>query len=295
MGASIDGRAHGDRAPLTVRGGPLRGVELDLPVASAQVKTALLLAGLRAEGTTVVTEPAASRDHTERMLSALGAKVKRDGLSVSVQGGGQIDPMDVAVPGDLSSAAFLIVAALLRPGSEITLDGVGLNPTRSGVLEALIQMGASIKTETTRDDGGEPAGSVWVEHSRLTGVDVDVSPSLIDEVPILCVAATQAEGRTRIRGADELRVKESDRIAAMEDGLRRLGADVEALPDGLVITGPTALRGGDIDPRGDHRVALAFAVAGLVSQDNVVVREWSCVDTSFPEFLDVLERLQDRR
>jgi 3-phosphoshikimate 1-carboxyvinyltransferase len=295
MGASIDGRAHGDRAPLTVRGGPLRAVELDLPVASAQVKTALLLAGLRAEGTTVVTEPAASRDHTERMLSALGAKVKRDGLSVSVQGGGQIDPMDVAVPGDLSSAAFLIVAALLRPGSEITLDGVGLNPTRSGVLEALIQMGASIKTETTRDDGGEPAGSVWVEHSRLTGVDVDVSPSLIDEVPILCVAATQAEGRTRIRGADELRVKESDRIAAMEDGLRRLGADVEALPDGLVITGPTALRGGDIDPRGDHRVALAFAVAGLVSQDNVVVREWSCVDTSFPEFLDVLGRLQDRR
>jgi 3-phosphoshikimate 1-carboxyvinyltransferase len=295
MGASIDGRAHGDRAPLTVRGGRLRAVELDLPVASAQVKTALLLAGLRAEGTTVVTEPAASRDHTERMLSALGAKVKRDGLSVSVQGGGQIDPMDVAVPGDLSSAAFLIVAALLRPGSEITLDGVGLNPTRSGVLEALIQMGASIRTETTRGDGGEPAGSVWVEHSRLTGVDVDVSPSLIDEVPILCVAATQAEGRTRIRGADELRVKESDRIAAMEDGLRRLGADVEALPDGLVITGPTALRGGDIDPRGDHRVALAFAVAGLVSQDNVVVREWSCVDTSFPEFLDVLGRLQDRR
>jgi 3-phosphoshikimate 1-carboxyvinyltransferase len=295
MGASIDGRAHGDRAPLTVRGGPLRGVKLDLPVASAQVKTALLLAGLRADGTTVVTEPAASRDHTERMLSAVGAKVNRDGLSVSVQGGGRIDPMDAAVPGDLSSAAFLIVAALLCPGSEITLDGVGLNPTRSGVLEALVQMGASIKTETTGGDGGEPSGSVWVEHSGLTGVDVDVSPSLIDEVPILCVAATQAEGRTRIRGADELRVKESDRIAAMEDGLRRLGADVEVLPDGLVITGPTPLRGGDIDSRGDHRVALAFAVAGLVSQDNVVVREWSCIDTSFPEFLDVLGRLQGKR
>jgi 3-phosphoshikimate 1-carboxyvinyltransferase len=295
MGASIDGRAHGDRAPLSVRGGRLSAVELDLPVASAQVKTALLLAGLRAEGTTVVTEPTASRDHTERMLSALGAKVERDGLSVSVQGGGQIDPMTMVVPGDLSSAAFLIVAALLCPGSRISLNGIGLNPTRSGVLETLIEMGASIKTEATDRDGGEPAGSVWVEHSRLTGVDVDVSPSLMDEVPILCIAATQADGRTRIRGAGELRVKESDRIAAMEDGLRRLGADVEALPDGLVITGPTPLGGGDIDPRGDHRIALAFAIAGLVSQDNVVVHGWSCVDTSFPEFLDVLGRLQEKR
>jgi 3-phosphoshikimate 1-carboxyvinyltransferase len=295
MGASLDGRAHGDRAPLTVRGGRLSGVELDLPVASAQVKTALLLAGLRAEGTTVVTEPAASRDHTERMLNALGAKVERDGLSVSVQGGGEIDPMDMVIPGDLSSAAFLIVAGLLCPGSRLALNGVGLNPTRSGVLDTLIEMGASIQTETTHHDGGEPAGSVWVEHSQLTGVDVDVSPSLVDEVPILCIAATQAHGRTRIRGASELRVKESDRIAAMEDGLRRLGADVEALPDGLVITGPTLLGGGDIDPRGDHRIALAFAIAGLVSQDNVVVHGWSCVDTSFPEFLDVLARLQDKR
>jgi 3-phosphoshikimate 1-carboxyvinyltransferase len=295
MGASIDGRAHGDRAPLTVRGEVLHAVQVDLSVASAQVKTALLLAGLRADGTTVVTEPAASRDHTERMLGARGARVERDGLSVSVRGGEEIIPMDMTVPGDLSSAAFLIVAALLCPGSEIELLGVGLNPTRSGLLETLVEMGASIRTDATDGDGGEPAGSVWVEHSQLTGVDVDVSPSLLDEVPILCIAATQAEGRTHIRGAGELRVKESDRIAAMTDGLTRLGADVEAHPDGLVITGPTPLGGGDIDPRGDHRIAVAFAIAGLISQDNVVVHGWSCVDTSFPEFLDVLARLQDKR
>jgi 3-phosphoshikimate 1-carboxyvinyltransferase len=295
MGASIDGRAHGDRAPLTVRGEVLHAVQVDLSVASAQVKTALLLAGLRADGTTVVTEPAASRDHTERMLGARGARVERDGLSVSVRGGEEIIPMDMTVPGDLSSAAFLIVAALLCPGSEIELQRVGLNPTRSGLLETLVEMGASIRTDATDGDGGEPAGSVWVEHSQLTGVDVDVSPSLLDEVPILCIAATQAEGRTHIRGAGELRVKESDRIAAMTDGLTRLGADVEAHPDGLVITGPTPLGGGDIDPRGDHRIALAFAIAGLISQDNVVVHGWSCVGTSFPEFLDVLARLQDKR
>jgi 3-phosphoshikimate 1-carboxyvinyltransferase len=295
MGASIDGRAHGDRAPLAVRGEVLHAVQVDLSVASAQVKTALLLAGLRADGTTVVTEPAASRDHTERMLGARGARVERDGLSVSVRGGEEIIPMDMTVPGDLSSAAFLIVAALLCPGSEIELLGVGLNPTRSGLLETLVEMGASIRTDATDGDGGEPAGSVWVEHSQLTGVDVDVSPSLLDEVPILCIAATQAEGRTHIRGAGELRVKESDRIAAMTDGLTRLGADVEAHPDGLVITGPTPLGGGDIDPRGDHRIAVAFAIAGLISQDNVVVHGWSCVDTSFPEFLDVLARLQDKR
>jgi 3-phosphoshikimate 1-carboxyvinyltransferase len=296
MGASIDGRAHGDRAPLTVRGGPLHAVDVDLSVASAQVKTAVLLAGLRAEGTTVVTEPAPSRDHTERMLGALGATLERDGLSVSVRGGGgEIRPMDMAVPGDVSSAAFLIVAALLCPGSEIELTGVGLNPTRTGLLETLVDMGGSITWEATDGDYTEPVGSVRVERSRLTGVDVDVSPSLMDEVPILCVAATQAEGRTRIRGGGELRVKESDRIAAMSDGLTKLGADVEPRPDGLVITGPTPLRGGDVDPRGDHRIALAFAIAGLISQDNVVVHGWSCVDTSFPEFLDVLGRLQDKR
>jgi 3-phosphoshikimate 1-carboxyvinyltransferase len=295
MGASIDGRAHGDRAPLTVRGGPLHAVDVDLSVASAQVKTALLLAGLRAEGTTVVTEPSPSRDHTERMLGALGATLERDGLSVSVRGGGEIRSMDMTVPGDVSSAAFLIVAALLCPGSEIELTGVGLNPTRTGLLETLVDMGGSITWEATAGDHIEPAGSVRVEHSRLTGVDVHVSPSLLDEVPILCVAATQAEGRTRVRGGSELRVKESDRITAMTDGLTKLGANVEPLPDGLVVTGPTPLQGGDVDPRGDHRIALAFAIAGLISQDNVVVHGWSCVDTSFPEFLDVLGRLQGKR
>ena len=295
MGAAIDGRSHGDRAPLFVRGGKLEGIDFESPVPSAQVKSAVLLAGLAASGTTSVVEPLLSRDHTERMLEAAGVAVERSGLEVSLRGGQQVEAREWAVPGDFSAAAFLIVAALLTPGSELTIDNVGLNPTRTGLLETLREMGADI--DVSERGGVEPAGSVTVRSSELRGVDVPPEriPSMVDELPILAVAATQAHGDTRIAGAAELRVKESDRIAATKDGLRALRASVEELRDGLVISGPARLEAAEVESRGDHRIALALAVAGIVSGQNVKVRGWSSVNTSFPEFLDVLGRARRRR
>jgi 3-phosphoshikimate 1-carboxyvinyltransferase len=297
MGASIDGRDHGRFPPLCVRGGELQGIDVELPVASAQVKTALLLAGLRAVGTTSVTEPHPSRDHTERMLEAAGVAVARHGAAVSVEGGSEVAARSWSVPGDLSSAFFLLVAAAVVPGSDLTVAGVGLNPTRTGALQVLRRMGASVDVEVTGEDGGEPAGRVRVGASSLRGVTVDAgtAPGLLDEVPALAVAATQAEGVTEIRGAGELRVKESDRIRALVEGLRALGADAEELRDGLAVRGPAALDGGVVSSHGDHRIAMSFAVAGLVSATRVRVDGWSCVDTSFPDFLDVLGEAQGKR
>lgn len=295
MGAAIDGRAHGDRAPLAIRGGDLSGIDLEMTVASAQVKTAVLLAGLRATGTTSVTEPVPSRDHTERMLAAAGIEVRAQGATVSVDGG-EPAPLDWRIPGDVSAAMFLVVAALLLPGSDLIITDVGINPTRSGGLDALAGMGAQLDVDVLDNVGGEPVGRIAARTSDLKGVRIaDAEASgVMDEIPVLAVAATQAEGETVVTGAQELRVKESDRIAAMVEGLRALGADVEELPDGIVIRGPTRLAGGTIDSRGDHRIALAFAVAGLVAQGPVRVNGWGCVDTSFPEFLDVLGRAQGR-
>ena len=290
MGAAIDGRAHGDLAPLVVRGGDLAGVDIELPVASAQVKSALLLAGLSASGSTQVTEPGLSRDHTERMLMALGVELVRKGRSVAVTGGATWSGFDAVVPGDISSAMFLIAAAAVVPGSRLTLTGVGLNPTRRGALDVLVSMGSDVTWEEETTSLGEPIGSVTVSCQPLRGVQVDPAlvPSLIDEVPVLAVIATQAEGETTFTGAHELRVKESDRIASLVAGLRAVGAEAEELPDGLVVRGPTPLHGGEIDSHGDHRIALAFAVAGLLSSEKVRVVGWSSVDTSFPEFLDLL-------
>lgn len=294
MGARIDGRAGGDFAPLFVRGGDLTGVAHTLPVASAQVKTALLLAGLGAQGTTSVTEPRLSRDHTERMLAAAGIPVVRNGGAVSVVGGGRPAPGDRRVPGDLSSAAFVLAAAVLIPGSDVLLENVGINPTRTGFLEVLTAMGADISIEAVDAWGGEPVGAIRVRSSALRGghVGAPEAVSLIDELPILAVVATQAAGRTIIRGAGELRVKESDRIAAMAAGLSALGAEVETRPDGLVISGPTQLRTAEVDSCGDHRVAMSLAVGGLIAQGPVTIRGWDCVDTSFPGFVDTLEALQ---
>ena len=291
MGASIDGRAFGDRAPLFVRGAELHGVDHETPVASAQVKTALLLAGLRAEGTTTITEPGASRDHTERMLAALGAPVVAGGRSVSVEGGSDLPPLEIDVPGDASAAAFLVVAALLVEGSELTIEGVGVNPTRVGFMEVLAAMGGDVTVEETGREIGEPVGSMSARASSLRSFDVgaDRVPGLIDEIPILAVAATQATGRTTFFGVHELRVKESDRISAIADGLRRLGGKVEVGPDTITIEGPTPLHGGTVDSYGDHRIAMALAVAGLLTTEKVTVRGWSAVDVSFPGFLDVLE------
>lgn len=296
MGATIDGARHGDRAPLFVRGGPLSAIDLELPTPSAQVKSCVLLAGLRASGRTSVAEPAPSRDHTERMLAAAGVQLVRTGSTVAVEGGRELEAIDWEVPGDFSAAMFFVVAATLVPGSELTIERVGLNPTRTAALDVLRAMGADVEIEAEAASGGEPYGTLRVRHSQLHGVEVAGEPvgALLDEVPALAVAASQAEGETVIRDAAELRVKESDRLATMTQGLRAIGADVEELRDGLVVRGPSPLSGGRVSSHGDHRVAMSFAVAGLVAESNVVVDGWSCVDTSFPGFLDVLGRAQGR-
>ncbi len=294
MGASIEGRSGGAFAPLAVRGGELTGIDVELDVASAQTKTALLLAGLNATGTTRVTEPCQSRDHTERMLIASGVPLRTNRTTTSVARHREVRPLEHRIPGDISSAVFLLAAATVVPGSHLILARVGLNPTRIASLDALARMGARLEWEVAEEWCGEPSGSVRASHSQLTGTVIEGQeiPKLIDEIPMLAVLASQADGVTIVRDAAELRVKESDRIEAVVEGLLALGADAEALPDGLVIRGPTPLRGGVVDSRGDHRIALAFAVAGLIAKGGVEIEEWDCVDTSFPEFLDLLHRAQ---
>lgn len=294
MGATIDGRDHGNLLPLSIRGGRLEPVDIELAVASAQVKTALLLAGLAAEGRTEVVEPGISRDHSERMLAAAGVPVERtveQGRAVTaVVGPARPEPRVWEVPGDVSSALYLVVAALLVPGSDLTIVRVGLNPTRTAALDVLTRMGADLTWEVTGEAGGEPVGSIRARTSELSGFTIEAGevPALIDELPILAVAASRAAGTSHVSGAAELRVKESDRIAAMVGGLRSLGVTAEELPDGFVIEGADALSGGVIEPRNDHRIALSFAVAGLIATDNVKVLSWSSIDSSFPEFLEVL-------
>jgi 3-phosphoshikimate 1-carboxyvinyltransferase len=277
------------KPPLTLDGGSLRPITWDLPVASAQVKTAVLLAGLDAEGITTVKEPAPSRDHTERLLPAFGVPVERAGLSVSVRGPARLQAVQMAVPGDVSSAAFLVVAALILPDSEVRIDGVSLNPGRIGFIEVLRAMGASIEV-TTDSAEPEPVGSIVARSSRLRGVDVPaaVVPALIDEVPALAVAATHAEGRFTVAGAAELRVKESDRIAALAEGLSRMGASVEERPDGLAIVGGSPLRGASVRAHDDHRIAMALAVAGLAAPGGTEIEGAEAASVSFPEFYDVL-------
>lgn len=289
MGADVEAR-DGRFAPVRVRGGRLRPARHELPVASAQVKSALLLAGLYAEGTTGVVEPAQSRDHTERMLSAMGVPVGRrvlegGAVEVAVQGPARPEALDVEVPGDFSSAAFFLTAAAAQPGAELVVEHVGLNPTRTGLLDVLREMGADVRVEEMWEVGGEPVGTVRVRGGRLRGVQVrgPVIPRLIDEIPALAVAAAVAEGETVVRDAAELRVKESDRVRTVAAALRAVGVDAEELPDGLVVRGGH-IRGGVVDPEGDHRVSMAFAVAGLLSRDGVVVREAQCAAVSFPEF-----------
>lgn len=292
MGARIDTTAG--RAPVVIDGAALRGVDCTLEVASAQVKSALLLAGLRAAGTTRVVEPLATRDHTERMLQAMGVPVAVDGLAVAVTGGHTLAPLDLTLPGDPSSAAFLVVAALLVPGSRLRIDGVGTNPRRTGAFAILERMGARITLEATRDEAGEPCGAIVVEHGALRGTTVgpDEIPGAIDELPILAVAAAFAEGETRVTGASELRVKESDRIAALEQ-LAPLGVAFEPTSDGFVVRGrPDAtIARGTIATHGDHRIAMAFAIAGLRSPDGVTIDDPACADVSFPGFFDRLSTL----
>jgi 3-phosphoshikimate 1-carboxyvinyltransferase len=294
MGATID--TTDGRAPIRVQGGAggLTGIDYALPVASAQVKSAVLLAGLRARGTTRVREPLPSRDHTERMLAHQGVRLARHADGVALEGGQALRPLTLVLPGDPSSAAFLAVAALLVPGSALRVDGVCVNPTRTGAFTILERMGASVTVEGPRDVAGEPLGDVVVRHAALHGTAVPPAeiPAAIDELPILAVAAAFAHGETRFTGAAELRVKESDRIAALEQ-LRPLGVDCTALPDGLVVRGDPALRlrSGRITTHGDHRIAMAFAVAALRAEGGLVIDDPDCADVSFPGFFDLLRSL----
>ena len=285
MGARIDAEPGG-LPPLRIRGGSkLRGIDYELPVASAQVKSAILLAGLYAGGATEVREPHPTRDYTERMLAAFGWPIEFEPGRARLPGGHRLRATDVVVPADFSSAAFFLVAATLVPGSRLLLRAVGLNPRRTGLLQALRLMGADIREHDAREQGGERVADLEVRHAALRGIEVPVElvPDMIDEFPILFVAAAVAQGTTRVRGAAELRVKESDRLAVMAAGLRALGIAVDETPDGASIHGG-APQGGAVDSHGDHRIAMSFAVAGLVARDAVRIADCANVATSFPGF-----------
>ncbi|GMV35880.1 MAG: 3-phosphoshikimate 1-carboxyvinyltransferase [Fimbriimonadales bacterium] len=293
MGAMVDGREGGRLAPLTIRGGKLRGIRYESPVASAQVKSCVLLAGLRAEGETVVTEPSLSRDHTERMLTAFGAEVERSDLSVAVRGGATLRAADVEVPGDVSSAAFPLVAGLIVPGSSVEVFGVGDNPTRTGLLEVLIGAGADLAVTERREEAGEPVANMTARHCTLSGLSAagDLVVRMVDEVPVFAVAATQSDGFTELSSASELRHKESDRLATITGELRKMGADIRDTHDGLLARGPTRLRGAVVCSHGDHRIAMSLAVAGLAAEGETVVEDVECVDTSFPGFVEMMRSL----
>jgi 3-phosphoshikimate 1-carboxyvinyltransferase len=285
MGARLECRD--DRLPpLQVEATPLHGISYELPVASAQVKSCLLFAGLLAEGETTIAEPLPSRDHTERMLAAAGAEIERGEGTVTVRRASRLELGEIGVPADFSSAAFFVVAALLVPGSEVSLDGVGINPTRTGLLTVLERMGAEIEVESEGERGGEPIGRIVARASELRGTDVagtDV-PLAIDELPLVALAACFAEGETTIRDAAELRRKESDRIATVSEALTALGATVETSDDGMRIEGTGGLRGGAIDSHGDHRIAMLAAVAGLASREGVEVTGMDAAAVSYPGF-----------
>lgn len=291
MGAAIR-CSERDTLPISISGGRrLSGISYQLPIASAQLKSALLLAGLYASGRTCVTEPAVTRDHTERMLAHFGCPVQHTDHLICIDPG-PLRAGQVQVPADISSAAFLMVGAIITSGSDLLLEGVGVNPTRSAVIDILQAMGADIRLENRRDLGTEPVADIRVKHSSLHGIEIprNLVSIAIDEFPILFIAAACAAGRTVLTGAAELRVKESDRIAAMEQGLTVLGVRVQAHDDGMVIEGGS-MQGGTIDSRGDHRIAMAFIIAGLAAQGPVLIRDCANIETSFPGFAELLRNL----
>ena len=295
MGARVE--TNDGHAPLVVVGGPLQAIDYELPVASAQVKSAVLLAGLFADGgETTVVEPLPTRDHTERLLEQAGAWIERRPRSVSVRAAERLSLGEVEIPGDFSSAAPLLVAAAIVPGSSVTVHGVGLNPRRAGLLDVLARMGARVAVYNRRSIGGEPAGDVEVRASELVGTAISPAevPTLVDELPLFALAAGHARGESIVRGASELRVKETDRIEAVVEELRRLGAHIRATRDGFRVRGvPARLRGGVVDARGDHRLAMLGGVAGVSSREGVDVQGAEAVETSFPGFFNVLEQLRE--
>lgn len=295
MGAVIHGRDGGSKAPLAIVGQELKGIRYDSPVSSAQVKSAILLAGLYAAGETVVTEPHLSRDHSERMLTWFGADLTVLEKGASVRGGRELEGRDIVVPGDISSAAFFIVAASIVPGSELLIRGVGINPARTGIIDIMRLMGASIELVDERILSGEPVADLLVRHAPLRGIEIggDLVPRAIDEFPAICIAAACAEGTTVVREADELRVKETDRIAAMAQNLRKAGIAVAETKDGMEITGGRLL-GCRAESFGDHRIAMSMLIAGLAATGEVTVDDTACIATSFPNFLELLEGVAER-
>ncbi|MBB5323394.1 3-phosphoshikimate 1-carboxyvinyltransferase [Anoxybacillus tepidamans] len=295
MGAHIDGRAGGNFTPLAIRGGNLRSIQYESKVASAQVKSAILLAGLQAEGTTTVTEPAKSRDHTERMVRLFGGEVVVDGLTVSVSGKQKLKGTDVYVPGDISSAAFFLVAGAIVPNSEIVLKNVGLNPTRTGIIDVLEQMGAELSIENVRNEETEPIGDLTIRTSNLKATEIGgaLIPRLIDEIPIIALLATQAEGTTVIKDASELKVKETNRIDTVVSELRKLGADIEATDDGMIIRGKTTLTATNItvDSHGDHRIGMMLAIAACITEGTMSLHRSEAIAVSYPTFFDHLQLL----
>ena len=295
MGASVSGRAQDSLAPLAIRGGGLRGIVHETAESSAQVKSAILIAGLHASGHTTVRQPSASRDHTERMMIAMGAELATDGREATVQPS-RLRSMDVRVPGDISGSAFWLVAAACHPNARITLPGVGINPTRTGVLEVLREMGARVRVENVKEEAGEPSADLVAESSDLSAVEIsgDIIPRVIDEIPVLALAACFASGTTVIKDAAELRVKESDRISATVDGLSRLGARVEERPDGMVIEGGSILKGAECDSFGDHRIAMTMGIAGLLAEGETTVDGAEAAAVSYPGFWQTLNDLAQR-
>ncbi len=293
MGAKIRSKSANGLAPLEIDGGGLHGIHYRMPIASAQVKSAILLAALQAQGTTTVEEPQPSRDHTEAMLRGFGGALSVDGSRISVEGGQSLTGQEVRIPGDISSAAFFLVAAALVPGSDVTIRNVGCNPTRDGIIEILRRMGASIEIFNQRSAAGERVADFTVVGSKLNGIDVgaDLVARTIDEYPILAIAAALADGATTFSGVKELRYKESDRIAAMTEGLRILGVQVDEREDGMTIHGGARLKGGAIRSFADHRIAMSFAIAALVSDGAVAIDDAACADISFPTFFALLERI----
>lgn len=294
MGAKIEGQF----APLKISGENLHGIKYELPMASAQVKSAILLAGLYTKGKTIVIEKIPSRDHTERMLSYFGLSLKRFGGEISIEGGVEFDGREIFVPGDISSAAYFLVAGILAPNSNILIRNVGTNPTRTGILEVLHRMGAEVEVLNEELLSGEPRANLEIRNSKveigkLVGIEIggELIPRIIDEIPIIAVLATQAIGDTIIKDAKELRVKESDRIKTVISELTKMGAKIDELPDGMVIHGGTKLHGATIDSHGDHRIAMSCAVAGLIAEGQTIIENTECIETSFPEFEKLIAKI----
>lgn len=294
IGALIDGRKNGGFTPLSIRGGTLSALHYELPVASAQVKSSLLFAALQAEGESKIIEPVVTRDHTERMITHFGGEIVKDNHTIKIRGGQKLKAANIKVPGDISSAAFFLVAGAIVPNSEIRLKEVGLNPTRTGIIEVLEAMGAKLEIKRNEPSSFEPFGDLFIKTSTLKGtiIEGDLIPKLIDEIPVIALLATQAYGKTVIKDAGELKVKETNRIDTVVQELKKLGANIEATDDGMIIHGPTPLSGGTVSSHGDHRIGMMLAIASLISKNDVILENSEAISVSYPDFFNHLNYLK---